>query len=155
MLAQLYELGLVDDKIELDVAFDLYLEATVEGGDLTAMGIVGDYYKEGKGKVEKNLNEAKKWYLKIINYKEDDFKTIINNNEVTGKDAILTAQSRLEEVEKIVVNAGEKVYISKYCSEQEIRPNWLPKKFKEELVKAMVNFKRKCQYLSKKKNKIL
>ena len=66
------------------------------------MGIVGDYYKEGKGKVEKNLDEAKKWYLKIVNFKEDDFKTIINNNEVTGKEAILTAQARLEEMRKVL-----------------------------------------------------
>ncbi len=114
MLAQLYEQGLVDDRIDLDVAFDLYLKAAVEGGDLTAMGIVGDYYKEGKGKVEKNLDEAKKWYLKIVNFKEDDFNTIINNNEVTGKDAILTAQARLEEVEKSLENIYANVEFGNY-----------------------------------------
>lgn len=114
LLAQLYEHGLVNDKIEIDIAFDLYNKAAIEGGDLISMLTIGDFYKEGTGTIEKDLEEAKKWYLKVLNHDESKYENIINNNMTTGDDAILSAKAALEEVEKTLENIYVNVKFGNY-----------------------------------------
>ncbi len=102
-LAELYKdgLGIVPN---LKKAFNLYKEAG-NGGDLLSMVTVGDFYRLGQG-IDINIDKSKVWYLKALNYIDEDNSNYLNNNLGFKKIALAQANSGLS----ILQNINKNIY---------------------------------------------